>query len=165
MPSPSSRGFAAPLRIVTAAVVVFAACCGTSGGFTDDQRIEITAPGSLETVELPVRLEWKVRHLPPTATQFAAFVDRGAMAPGRSLRSMMDHACQERPGCPDEIYLRQQNIYVTTDAELSLATVPILGGVVGAADQPVHTVTVVMLDRDGRRVSGAADVIELRVRP
>ena len=138
--------------------------CSTAGGFALDDHVRIDRPRDLQTVALPLRLSWQTHDLPPGFARFAVLVDRLPLSPGRTVRSLADAACKRRPGCPDDTYLRQLNVYVTADNFVSIPTVPLVPGVTGRAAHPVHRATVFLLDRQGRRVGGSADTVTFRVR-
>jgi hypothetical protein len=121
--------------------------------------IRITAPDAMADAELPLEVRWESDETPEGG--FAVFVDRAPIAPGRDLRSLArrerDTACLQRDGCPDADWLNARRVYVSDG---SAAIVDALGD---NADGDVHRVSVVALDRDGRRSSDAGASVEVVV--
>jgi hypothetical protein len=64
-----------------------------------------------------------------------------------------DRACTRQPACPDEAYLAQRGIYITTDPTVTLDHLPTADR--GRGDEQ-HYVNVVLLDGTGRRTTESA---------
>jgi hypothetical protein len=135
--------------------------CAHIGELRADQ-VTIGSPGELESVTLPLTVEWSVHSLPAGTASYAVFVDRLPMEPGRDLRALADQACRLRRGCPDDAYLRTIGVYRTSNTNVVIPTLPTRGGIGSRADLPVHQVTVVFLNQDGRRVGGYASSVNFR---
>lgn len=164
LPRVRSRLVARFTTAVVLASAFVAGGCSTAGGFSADQGIRVVSPRELQTVSVPIHVHWEARRRPDNFARFALLVDRDPMPPGKSLRSLMDSACKTRPGCPDNTYLAQRWIYLTSATDLSLEALPILGGVAGHAPLPTHNITIVMVDRRGVRINGSAGFVEFRGR-
>ncbi len=143
-----------------AAVIVVLTGCGLHGlDFFQDDRVEIVAPEDAETVALPVVVEWTVKDLTIASPErpggsFVVFVDREPMRPGQSLAALVDDACEQREGCPDQDWFVERGIYPTTETSVVLETVPKRRGEPGGDE--VHEATIVLLDEEGRRSGEAA---------
>jgi len=146
--------------LAIAALLLTTACSGI-GALRADQ-LSIVTPGELSSVQLPVTLQWRGDHLPASVSQFAVFVDRGPMAPGDDVRSLVDDGCRRRRGCPDPGYLRGLGIYLTSDRSLVVPTLQTLGGLGAETARPVHEAVVVALDQQGRRVGEFSAIARFR---
>jgi hypothetical protein len=146
-------------RLVCALGVMTA--CASRAELRGDQ-ISFSSPKELALVSAPFTLRWATHDRPPQAARYGVFVDRPPMKPGDSVRDLFGEQCRATPGCPDEMLLRTLGIYLTPNSEAVISTMPILGGVARRAAHPVHQVTVVYLDRRGRRVGGYAFTTSLR---
>ena len=142
---------------------LFAGLVATSGCGGDRllraaEEVKVTAPAHGATVALPLVVRLSTDASTDPDTQLAAFVDRAPMPPGRDLRWLArdDDACRRVPTCPDAGWLRTRGIYVTDGRSVEIDAVPssVSGGRNRSDDG--HRVTVVMLDRDGRRKGEAA---------
>jgi hypothetical protein len=139
-------------------VVLLVACDLSRMNFVQDDRLEITSPDDRTTVDFPVTVSWTVEDFglaspddvpSEDAGYFAVFLDRSPIGPGDSIFDIGedDPACRADPDCPDRAYLNQNDIYPTRTTQVRLDAFPILG-----VDQEYHTVWVVLLDNDGRRI-------------
>ena len=132
-----------------------------SGSLVSDQSLALTAPAPLTTVSPPFVVSWTTsghRH-----SRFGVFVDQSPIAPGQTLRVLATTQCQREPGCrPDASYLAGLGVYVTSSDHVR---VPVLQPLAGTDEQdahPVHTVTVVLMNAQGRRIGEAAWQVEFR---
>ena len=111
-------------------------------------------------VRTPVEVRWDASHVP--AGGFAVFVDRSPLPPGKDLRWIVDRAydraCLADPACPDASWLRSHRIYVVHTTAATITTVESSGH---DRHGGVHRVSVVPLDRDGRRLDEGGDSVEL----
>lgn len=137
--------------------------CADQPLFTVNKQVEFTAPAELSTVTLPLRVTWRGENLPPDAQRYALFVDRRPIAPGESLSELTDDTCQQTPGCPDATYLENLGIFLTTDPEVELASLPVLGGLVARTRPVLHRVTVVLISAAGARVGEYAYDLQFRL--
>lgn len=94
--------------------------------------------------------------MPQSTVSYAVFVDRLPMAPGADVRALVDSGCKQRAGCPDTQYLRNLGVYLTPRNRIAIPALQTLGGLRSRTDAPVHTVIVVALDKNGRRIGGLA---------
>lgn len=143
-----------------AATVLLAACAG-SPQFSGDGLVRIVQPSELEVVTAPVTLTW--RGTPTDGVRYAVFVDRTPIRPGQNLRSLANESCKRTPGCPDEAYLRERGIILTTQQQAVIPYIAKQSGVGGHAALPAHRATIVLIDADGRRVGEQAYTVEFRV--
>lgn len=146
-----------------AIALALASGCAANPLFTVDSSLQFTAPRELSTVTAPVRVAWRTRDLPSGAQQYAVFVDRRPLAPGQNLRVLADDTCKNTRGCPDAGYLRDLGIFLSTEPEVMLDSLPVLGGMV-ARDRPVvHQVTVVLINAEGDRVGEYSYDLQFRL--
>ncbi len=145
---------------VPAALTLVLASCGVGGlNFVKDDRLSITAPRDRATVTLPVTVRWDIERFDGT---FAVFVDRAPLPSGKTLRWLArdDELCATTPGCPDDLWFSNRNIYRTSDTTLTLTELPELDR---AEQREFHEVTIVLLGRDGRRVGESAFAVEFEI--
>lgn len=130
---------------------------------THDDRITITAPSEGATVRLPVELDWSARDVTVTdpgdpdsgGVYFAAFLDRPPLGPGQALVELVERECAEaNNGCATRRYFEQRGVYITDQPGLRITSVP--KGSEHREDAYLHTVTIVLMDSDHRRVGEAA---------
>jgi hypothetical protein len=141
--------------------VALLSSCAHIGELRSDQ-VKIGSPRELETVTLPLTVEWDAQSLPAGAASYAIFVDRLPMEPGRDVRALADQACRLRRGCPDDAYLRTIGVYRTSTTKVVIPTLPTLGGIGSRTDLPVHQAIVVFLDQNGDRIGGYSSTVNFR---
>ena len=124
---------------VVLSVLAFGGCTSEGLAFRVDERVTITSPADRATVELPLRLVWKVRDFD---CNFAVFVDQAPM----------------RPGAP---FAPQRGAYRTDETELVIDEVDPIAD--NGADR--HTATIVLLGADGRRVGESAFAVDFEIKP
>jgi hypothetical protein len=149
---------------LAAAAVLLTSCGGSHYAFKQDKRIDIVAPADRAKVRLPIDIRWRTNGLPvsPAAGPFfAVFVDREPTRPGQSLAVLADDDCRRRPGCPDVAYLEGRHVLVTDRTQVRLDTVP--RRTAGGSTDRAHQATVVLIDREGRRVGEGFWTVEFRV--
>lgn len=140
--------------------------------FRNDHRMTITAPEHRQLTQRPVTVTWQMKEFrvaapgsePPsrTAGYFALFVDRAPIPPGGSLADIAasDRNCRRDPDCGSEQYFVDRGIYTATGTTKTLASVPDLPNL----DSPqLHTITIVLLDTDGRRIGESAWDVEFKL--
>ena len=152
----------------TAATLVLAlmlsSCTVQNVQFRTDNRLSITSPKSRAVVSAPVTVQWSMRDFEVTgldgtsnssAGAFAVFVDRAPMPAGKDLTWLArgDASCELDPRCPDEKYLSDRGVYITTETSLTLEELPPAADGVGNEQ---HYVNVVLLDGTGRRIGESA---------
>jgi hypothetical protein len=138
---------------VLAASIVLAGCgVRTSGlAFRSNSHFHFLAPAELAVVTTPVTIKWAMSGEP--ATSFAVFLDRAPIKPGQTVDAIAngDTSCLAIRHCPNRSYLAEHGVFSTDRQSLRLRNVPSRNDT--ADHLQVHNVTVVLLDRSGRRVS------------
>lgn len=140
--------------------LVMPACIPEGLAFVQDDRLEITSPEGRTEVELPLTIEWEVEDFEitgpdgnsdPSAGYFGVFVDTTPVPPGKDLAWVArdDNRCINTPGCPDETYLADRNIFSTSETSFTIENLPDLDT---ASGRETHEVTVVLLDGTGNRI-------------
>jgi len=167
---------------VLAVGALAAALAGSGCGFTQmqnlsfrvDDRLHFVSPPARTMVQNPVTVSWRISGFavaPPGSTPpsrgagyFAVFVDRAPIQPGQTMRTVAsrDLQCLHQPGCPDESYLEQRQIYTTTRQQLTLGEIPNLVG--DNEKVQLHTITVVLMDTSGHRIGESAWELDVRMR-
>lgn len=133
---------------------VLASACAVSGlSFVADTRVKILQPEENEEVTVPFTVDWTVDDYDG---RFVLFFDRSPMRPGQDLRSLVPERdpCRAEPGCPDEAWLADRNVYVTDANSLVIDAIPDRRDNDRGKDR--HELTIVLLDRDGRRAGESA---------
>jgi hypothetical protein len=152
--------------LVIAAVLVLPACGVSDLAFDQDQRIEITSPGDRDEVSLPVEVRWRAKGLRTSRTAgpfYAVFVDQEPMRPGQSIETLADDDCRRQPNCPDLTYLRDRYVFVTEQPRVELTTLPRPSSSTRTGAAEAHEATIVLLDREGRRIGESSWTVEFRV--
>jgi hypothetical protein len=160
-----------PSALAALAVLACSACLPDHYAFLVDDRLTITSPKNQDEVTLPVTIRWNIEDFDVVepgspvhdkAGYFAVFVDRTPMPPGESLTWLArgDSACDPAAGCPDDEYLAQRDVYVTTDTELVLNELE--EGREGRRER--HTISIVLVDPSGKRIGESAFYVDFEVR-
>jgi len=140
------------VRLLAVLIALMTAACTTHGlALRKDHRVRIVSPRSQATVRLPLDIRWTTKDL-PDATTFVVFIDRRPMKPGGTLRSLADDDCKHTPGCPDDAWLRERDVFVTGQTSLRLENVPADNEGERFGRGHGHEVTIVLLGPDGRRM-------------
>jgi hypothetical protein len=117
--------------------------------FQQSDRLEIVQPKIYSTVREPLTLAWRAHDFQaPRDGSFVVFVDRDPMPPGESL----DYFARDD----------REGIHVLDATTLSLGVLTQRVGV-DPAERNHHDVTVVLVDRSGRRVGEYAGFTEFTV--
>lgn len=146
-----SRVRLAGVMVLTA--MVLSACTVSNLSIRQDDRLSFLTPEDRAEVTLPFTVRWEVRdfEVGPGVGSFAVFVDRAPQPAGKALRwfARNDDACRTVPGCPDADYLAERDVYRTIDPRFTIEQLP------GRIDtrREFHTITVVLLDGQNRRVA------------
>jgi hypothetical protein len=139
-------------------------CAISDLAFREDDRVEIIQPDDRSEVRLPVTIRWRADlERAGDGPFFAVFVDREPVRPGQSLRALADDACNRSPDCPDVAYLRDQYVFVTDQTSVTLDAVPTKRESQRTQGEDRHEATIVLVDRDGRRIGEAAYTVEFVV--
>ena len=118
--------------------------------FRQDHRLTIQSPSDRSTVRAPLTIHWTARNFtPPTDGRFAVFLDRDPQPPGDSL----DYFPKAQ---------RTMGIFVVSSTSLRIDTFQ-RDFSLPKADQNRHDVTVILLDRNGRRVGESAAFAQFKV--
>jgi hypothetical protein len=172
-------GGRAVLRAALALTLVAAGGCGllhpADLNYRVDHRLHFLGPPARGLVTTPLTVRWTISGFtvhppggptPPRRDQgyFAVFVDRAPIRPGESMRAVAadDLRCLHAPGCPDEAYLEARMVYTTRVPSLTVEHVPPLRG--SAERVQLHTITVVLMDTDGRRIGESSWALDVRMR-
>lgn len=132
-----------------------------------DRRLSMVEPDQEEEVGLPVTVRWKANDFPlEDGNHFGVFIDTEIPTPGSVVRLRVCTRLEElppapgdfRPPCTDQ----RDRILFTTDTSVTLECFePHFNR--GARRMNDHTVTIVLLDKDRRRVGEAAADVPFRV--
>lgn len=156
-----------------AALLACASCQFRQFQFTRDNRVHIAAPTEDQLVGVPFTVRWTWHDFtisdpagPATrhSGYFGVFIDSEPPAPGRLVSSLFrsDKECQQRPGCPGAADYQQRGIYFSREGTVTVTDRAMLST---TSDPEQHTVTIVLLDRDGRRIGETAWFRDFRTRP
>ena len=132
--------------------------------FKSDHRLTFVTPAARHRVTVPVTISWRMKDFDPVGLDgskdkgrgvYAVFVDRAPMPAGKDLRWLgrQDASCKRDPRCPDEKYLEDRGVFVTTGTSVTLDVLPSVGD--GVGDEQ-HYVNVVLLDGTGHRIGESA---------
>jgi len=149
-----------PLVSVAVTVSLLPGCALNGLAFKQDDRVEITSPGSNETLALPLTISWSVEDFDGN---FAVFIDRSPMAPSNDLLSLVPRTdpCRTRSSCPDDEWLADHNVYVTDRTSVEVTSLRDRRATSRSEDR--HELTIVLLDEDGTRLGESAFVREFIV--
>jgi len=130
-------------------LLAVSACAFTDINLVQDRRIALTGLEEGQTVEVPFTVTWDVHKqiAPGREVSYAVFVDRTAIKPGRTVKSVVpssDRQCQADVACPDAAYLARHGVYVVTEPRVTIPRVTL------TKERAAHRVTVVILV-DGKR--------------
>jgi len=166
------RRFALMTMAVVGAVVGLLPACGSNLQFRADHRVHVIAPHARSVVQTPLTVRWTYRDFTVTGPDgghdprrgyFGVFVDRSPMPAGNDLRwfARNDRSCRAVDGCPDADYLGRRRILTTTSPRVTVDQLDVPPYHRGLED---HTVVIVLLDGQGRRVGESAWYVDFRVR-
>jgi hypothetical protein len=131
--------------------------------------LSFESPDQEDDVHIPVHLEWKVKDFPlRNGNRFAVFIDKAPIGPDRTVRIRLCTEGEKLPPqlgtdrtiCKDEL----QRIYLSDKSSLTLECFQ------PRFDAPkrqrnTHTATVVLVDREDRRVGQASTTVRFHVDP
>ena len=144
--------------------LALSSCSVTELQFRKDHRLSFSSPEKRELVTAPVTISWDMKGFETTGLDgstdktrgaFVVFVDRAPMPVGKDLRwiGRNDPGCKRDARCPDEKYLEDRGIFVTTSTSVSVEQLPRVGD--GVGDEQ-HYVNVVLVDGTGHRIGESA---------
>jgi hypothetical protein len=138
--------------------VLTSACAFHNINLVQDTRISLVSPADGSTVTLPLTLRWKASSdIGSTGqrVQYAVFVDRTVLKPGKDLRSLLssgDDDCSALPECPSTDYLNRHGVYVVDEPS---AVIPRLPLPKSRSKRETHRLIVVILVDGKRQGEGA----------
>lgn len=141
------------LLVVALAASALPSCAVSGIDFFVDDRVSILYPADGAEVDLPLELRWEARDFDG---RFVVLVDDARpMRPGKTLTSLVrsNDPCHRDDTCADEAWLAERDIYVTEHTSLTIGRLRDRSG--PRSDRDVHEVSIVLIDRSGRRVSEA----------
>lgn len=150
--------------IVALPALALLSACATSGlAFVSDDSIDVVAPEDRAELTLPVTIRWEVDGDVEDvlgAGAFGVLVDRAPPPADKTLAWLFrgDDACEATPGCPDDEYLADRNVYATRETTIEISTVPR-----GSNERAFNEATVILLDGNGRRRGEAAWHVRFKV--
>jgi hypothetical protein len=176
--APTRRVQSASCRLgLAAAVVASVSGCGLAHlqdlNFRVDDRLHFVSPDARTTVQQPLSVSWAMSDFTVAAPGsapasrdagfFGVFVDRAPIHPGETLKAVGhgDPVCDRDAKCPDKAYLNSHYVFTTTATHLQLPRIPDLRGV--KEKLQLHSITVVLLDTDGRRIGESAWQLDVRI--
>jgi hypothetical protein len=75
-----------------------------------------------------------------------------------------DPTCRKDLGCPNPTYLRAHGVLLTDSRTVTLPFVANLAGVAGQDQPSVHSATIILVDRNERRIGEFAYTVDFRIR-
>ena len=142
--------------------------CAVNGlAFVEDTRVDIVRPEDRSEVALPVTIDWTVEDFDVGRGRgaFGVLIDRAPPRPGRTLAWLFrgDVACKGANAqlCSSRRFLEERAIYTTTETSLRVPQVRRLAG--NDAGRVLHEATVILLDRQGRRIGESAWTVQFEV--
>ncbi|MCW2571951.1 MAG: hypothetical protein JWO88_2009 [Frankiales bacterium] len=164
MPRTTARRRPAALLLCAASLVATSGCQVASLQFRNDHRLQFSAPASRKVVTAPLTISWTMKDFSATGLDgqrdahsgaYAVFVDRAPMPVGKDLKWLAreDAGCKRDPRCPDQKYLADRGIFLTTDTSVTVDILPAAPDGVGDEE---HYVNVVLVDGTGHRIGESA---------
>ena len=158
--------------LVAAVLVSVLGGCGITRvdapvSFRADHRLDVEAPEAESEVQLPVTVRWSADDYPnEPGEHFALFVDRAPIAPDRQIRfrvctegeKLPPQLGQLRKPCKDD----RKTIFLTDELSFEFEcfeprfTAP-------ERERNKHTVTIVLLDADDRRIGEGATSVRFEI--
>ena len=170
----SRRVRPAAVALAAALSLLLSGCVSQDLAFRIDKRLTIDAPAARSEVTLPVTVRWHIKDFdvvdPGTSASgsgdagyFGVFVDGAPQPPGKPLAwvARKDRTCRAADGCPDAQYLAARNIYSTSDTSITFQQLPRPSD---SKRKERHSVTIVLLDTQGRRIGESAFYVEFTVK-
>jgi hypothetical protein len=148
---------------VAAGAVALAGCATQGLDFRTDTRLTIMSPADRSAVSVPFLLEWTLADPGERDRAFAVLVDVSPPRAGAFITDLLPESQQDRSSCDatcQAAALTSRGITVTTADELDIAVLPRRSGL---SDERArrHTITVIVLDEQGRRVGEVADSVDV----
>lgn len=157
-----------------ALLVVSSGCRFNDLAFRVDERLEIVAPQDQDEVTLPFELRWTVEDFEVTgpdgsdrhdAGLFAIFLDESPIPPGETPAYVArdDESCIRSDGCPDEVYLADHGIHLTTETTFTVDALRDMRPVDRPSAPDDHTITIVLLNGKQERIGESAVRVDFTV--
>src|SRR5687767_2564885 len=127
------RGPLTKVLLACALMTLALPACIEGLAFFEDRRVSFVSPRYREKITAPITVDWQLNDFAlgtstpdGTPTAFGVYVDIDPQPPDQPLSHFArnDPACRESEGCPDEKYLEQRGVFVTTSTEISFQTLP-----------------------------------------
>lgn len=163
----------AAMLAATLALLLVAGGCGSLTAvkspvtIRSDRRLKVLSPTDNDTVHLPVVLRWRVTDFPlDNGNQFGVYVDKAPVVPRGHLQWRV---CTKREAVPPQIgenrgecIDERDRIFITSKTSMQFECFDVdLSAPKRIRDQ--HTITVVLLDSDMRRVGEASTSVTFKV--
>ena len=132
-----------------------------------DRRLSMVSPDPEEEVSLPAKVTWKSKDFPLTnGNRFGVFLDTAIPAPGDILRVRLCTRLGELPPAPGDFRgicrdQREQISFTRRHSATFKCFEPHFNR--GRRRMNDHTVTVILLDKDLKRIGEAAAEVSFRV--
>ena len=124
--------------------------CQTQLLFRNDHRITITTPSSFANVHKPLTIRWVTRDFTaPQDGHYEVFLDRDPQPPGESLHYFAGQSLQF--------------IWTVDTTSFRVPYLPLPDPNAPQLEQEHHTVTVILVDTQGRRIGETSGFVEFYV--
>lgn len=131
--------------------VLLGSGCQTELLFRNDHRITITSPSDFANVHAPVTITWVTRDFAaPADGHFEVFLDRDPQPPGETVQSYF--AGQSL-----------QFIWTVDTTTFKIPYFPLADPNAPKQEQEHHTITVILVDSRGRRITETSGFVEFNV--
>lgn len=136
--------------------------------FAADRRLSMISPDDGDTVGMPVTVRWRAGRFDLVdGRHFGVFVDRAPLGLGEHLRWRVCTAKEEVPPGPGEHRGEcrddRHNVFLTAEPSITFACLDRRDNVPDSRAND-HTVTIVLLDGDARRIGRAVARVSFSVR-
>lgn len=146
------------------ALFLLTTACGVHGlSFVQDKRVHITAPRERSKLSLPVTVTWTAKSF---SGAFGVLVDQAPPRTGETLPWLFRgrDTCRGDAGeklCATPAFLAGQNVFHTTKRHFTVERVNRFTG--NDRRRQFHELTIVLLDREGRRIGEGAWSVQFEV--
>ena len=130
--------------------VLLGSGCQSQLLFRNDHRITIVSPRDFSTVHAPVTIRWVTRDFSaPTDGHFVVFLDSDPQPPGETLNYFAGQSLQY--------------VWTVDTTSFRIPHFPLVDPNAPKQEQEHHDVTVILVDRQGRRISETAGFVEFNL--
>lgn len=149
---------------LTVCCVVTTAACGVAGlDFRADTRLSIISPTDRAAVTVPFLLDWELRDAGMNDKSFAVLINVSPPRAGAQITDLLPESQQDLASCDapcQEGALAARGVTMTSASEMEITVLPRRSGL--SADRARrHTITVIVLDDQARRVGEVAASIDV----